>query len=139
MEGFALHKLHSAHEMLPDMHEYGSDLYEVTDLALEVEKDEEGELQCVWVETLSPRRREHGGQRYGATAWADGSWEVAVPRIAVNVPNRVARLKAIGNGQVSLCAAVAASALFEMTRQVEQAFADAERGPPEMTLDDLLG
>jgi hypothetical protein len=38
--------------------------------------------------------------RYGETAWKEGSWENAVPRVANNIADRVSRLKAIGNGQV---------------------------------------
>ena len=40
-------------------------------------------------------------------AWADGSWENAVPRVAHGIPARADRLKAIGNGQVPICAALA--------------------------------
>jgi hypothetical protein len=40
-------------------------------------------------------------------AWQDGSWENDVPRVAQNVPARVDRLKAIGNGQVPAVAALA--------------------------------
>lgn len=31
------------------------------------------------------------------TAWEDDGWECGVPRVAENVPNRVGRLKALGN------------------------------------------
>lgn len=44
---------------------------------------------------------------------------VGVPRIAVSIPKRVDRLKAIGNGQVPQCAAAATRALAEMFRQVD--------------------
>jgi len=44
---------------------------------------------------------------YGQKAWEDGTWEFATPRVAHGVKDRVNRLKAIGNGQVSLCAAMA--------------------------------
>lgn len=44
---------------------------------------------------------------HGKTAWQDGRWEDATPRIANGVAARVDRLKAIGNGQVPLCAASA--------------------------------
>jgi len=37
---------------------------------------------------------------YGKTAWKNGSWEDAVPRVANGVAARMDRLKAIGNGQV---------------------------------------
>jgi hypothetical protein len=44
---------------------------------------------------------------YGKTAWKDGSWEDAVPRVANGVAARMDRLKAIGNGQVPRVAATA--------------------------------
>ena len=44
---------------------------------------------------------------HGKTAWQEGSWEDAVPRVATGVAARVDRLKAIGNGQVPQCAASA--------------------------------
>lgn len=44
---------------------------------------------------------------HGKTAWQEGSWEDAVPRVATRVAARVDKLKAIGNGQVPLCAATA--------------------------------
>lgn len=62
-----------------------------------------------------------------------------IPRISVGIPSRVSRLKAVGNGQVSLCAAAAADALYEMLLAVEEAFDLAEEGPQEITLEDLLG
>lgn len=43
-----------------------------------------------------PRLLAHDGQ----AAWADGSWEDAIPRTAVGVASRVDRLRCIGNGQV---------------------------------------
>jgi hypothetical protein len=45
--------------------------------------------------------------RHGQTAWASGRWEDAVPRVAHGVAARMDRLKAIGNGQVPQCAALA--------------------------------
>jgi hypothetical protein len=45
-------------------------------------------------------------QRAGAAPWAEG-WEDGVPRVASGVTARVHRLRAIGNGQVPLCAATA--------------------------------
>lgn len=58
-----------------------------------------------------------------------------VPRVEVGVEQRVARLKAIGNGQVPLCAASAALALAELFRQL-----DAAEAPEEpVDLLDFLG
>ncbi len=44
---------------------------------------------------------------HGQTYWQDGRWEDAAPRVAHGVAARVDRLRAIGNGQVPLCAAEA--------------------------------
>lgn len=44
---------------------------------------------------------------YGVKAWAEGTWETTVPRVATNIPDRINRLKAIGNGQVPICVAMA--------------------------------
>jgi hypothetical protein len=48
---------------------------------------------------------------YGQEAWKSGSWEDAIPRVANGVSARMDRLKATGNGQVSLVAATAWSLL----------------------------
>lgn len=50
---------------------------------------------------------------YGKAHWQDGSWEDAVPRVAKQIPNRVDRLRAIGNGQVPAVAAAAWRLLTE--------------------------
>jgi hypothetical protein len=50
---------------------------------------------------------------HGQAAWKAGSWEDAIPRVATGVAHRVDRLKAIGNGQVPLCAAEAWRLLME--------------------------
>jgi hypothetical protein len=71
-------------------------------------------------------------------AWWWGSEPPDVPRIAVGVKNRVPRLKAIGNGQVSLCAAWATLALFEMDWQVREATRLADAGPPTVDFLDLV-
>lgn len=44
--------------------------------------------------------------------WGPG-WEDGVPRVATGVPNRVDRLKAIGNGQVPAAAALAWNTLYQ--------------------------
>ncbi len=46
------------------------------------------------------------GSRYGADAWRSGEWESGVPRVAKGAA-RQSRLKAIGNGQVPACVALA--------------------------------
>jgi hypothetical protein len=48
---------------------------------------------------------------YGKKAWLDDSWENDIPRVANKVPNRIGRLKCIGNGQVP---AVAATAFYNL-------------------------
>lgn len=52
-----------------------------------------------WSDITKPCKLEFRG-------WGEG-WEDGIPRVAVGVPHRVDRLKAIGNGQVPLCAAMA--------------------------------
>jgi hypothetical protein len=87
----------------------------------------EEEVRSLWLHegaTGSPHRSGQDAQRlgehsdvmqalsrllahHGKAAWQDGSWEDAIPRVANGVSARVDRLKAIGNGQVPLCAATA--------------------------------
>jgi hypothetical protein len=50
---------------------------------------------------------------HGKEAWKTGSWEDAIPRVKRDITARVDRLKAIGNGQVPLCAATAWRVLNE--------------------------
>ena len=50
----------------------------------------------------------------------DGTWwdvEPDIPRVATGMPHRVDRLKALGNGQVPLCAATAYNLLKGRRRQ----------------------
>jgi site-specific DNA-cytosine methylase len=66
-----------------------------------------------------------GGASYGLAAWLDGlaiepwleGWEDGVPRVTTEKKDRTKRLKAIGNGQVPLCAAVAYMMLRERLEQ----------------------
>lgn len=50
---------------------------------------------------------------YGKEAWKNGCWENAVNRITNGMANRAHRLKAIGNGQVSITMAAAFQALSQ--------------------------
>jgi hypothetical protein len=54
----------------------------------------------------------NGSEKYGRNAWANGNWESETERVSVKTPNRVSRLKAIGNGQVPVCAVLAWNILF---------------------------
>ena len=51
--------------------------------------------------------------------WPD-DWEEGVPRVEKGIPARVQRLKAIGNGQVPQCAAMAWGVLTEKTQATSQ-------------------
>ena len=51
--------------------------------------------------------------QYGPQAWANGSWENGVPRVATGIAHRVDRLKAIGNGQVPAVVATVWNLLTE--------------------------
>jgi hypothetical protein len=51
--------------------------------------------------------------RYGEEAWMDGSWENGVDRVAVGIPNRVDRLRGLGNAWVPIVAATAFRILME--------------------------
>lgn len=96
-------------------------------LQLESAQAFEEELRSVWMgqETPgAPLGSEHREQRagehtdpmqamprllahYGQEAWKDGSWENAIPRTVDGIAFRVERIRAIGNGQVPICAALA--------------------------------
>lgn len=88
-------------------------------------------------EPLSPEAFDHW-----VHGMLDQSWWAqeppGIPRIALGVPNRVSRLKAIGNGQVSLCAAWAVLALFEMERQIIEGSKSLANGPPEVDFFDFV-
>ena len=69
-----------------------------------------------------------------------GSWwrrePPHIPRITVGTPDRAARLKACGNGQVALCASASFEILLETFRQISIA---CEHGPVEFDAADFLG
>lgn len=48
------------------------------------------------------------------------AWEQDIPRVGVDIPNRVARIKAIGNGQVPRCAAGAFVILYLLSNGKEK-------------------
>jgi len=60
-----------------------------------------------------------------------------IPRVTTDKTNRTSRLKADGNGQVSLCAAAACVALFNTRWQVDEAFQRA-LDRPLVDLEDFL-
>lgn len=91
------------------------------------ESDEQSKPDC-GRKTFNVRRKRRqaesvvGGMANGISRWLDDCrngtlWtpdEKGLARIAVDIPNRAARLKAIGNAQVPLCAAVAFTMLKEI-------------------------
>ena len=50
---------------------------------------------------------EPNDSRYGTQPWISGEWEANIPRVTTGAPDRVNQLKALGNGQVPIVAAVA--------------------------------
>jgi hypothetical protein len=103
-------------------------------LALEGSSIQESELRMLWdwgKATGSPHRRklEELGTvefadfvhtlsqvypSYGKEAWADGTWEFTVARVATGIAHRVDRLRAIGNGQCPAAMCLAWKILSEM-------------------------
>jgi len=64
-------------------------------------KPEEGATKRVALGGLG--RGSHGlsaGMDAARAAWADGTWEDGIPRVATGIPDRVNRLKALGNAIV---------------------------------------
>lgn len=84
----------------------------------------QGQLSAAWVEalmawpvnwsSLEPLSREAFEHWLNNPQWED--WEPDIPRIATGEKNRVNRLKAIGNGQVSIVAATAWRILYGQTK-----------------------
>ena len=110
----------------PQLREYAQSRRQAS-TALESTSPPSGSMRWVWYDkplTRAPLRRQpaqhHAGQstdplyplpqispRYGPAAWMDGSWENGVSRTASNIAHRVVQLRALGNGQVPHCAALA--------------------------------
>lgn len=78
-----------------------------------------------WV-SLEPMTKEEMEEWMDMTM--EGTWFLeeppGVPRIAEKIPNRVDKLKALGNGQVALCAAVAYRLLMA---RLEERIADGRK------------
>jgi hypothetical protein len=112
--------------LLSELCEYENKSYEAR-IFFSCQKILEEELRSLWTQqdaSCTPYRPEHQEQfgeqhpdtmqalsqllaHYGKKAWQDSSWENAIPRVDRDIQARVERLKAIGNGQVPLCAATA--------------------------------
>ncbi len=123
--------IHKEAVLLSEMREH-KDGPDEKRVAMEGQGVSEKELRSVQnnhASTSSPREREYQGRSgkkpanpvhplpsvspsYGKEAWANGSWEAGIERIARGVINRVDRLKAIGNGQVPLVAYTAWNTLM---------------------------
>ena len=61
-----------------------------------------------------------------------------IPRVTTDKTDRVQRLKALGNGQVSLCAAAACVGLYDNFQQIDEQTRRNEEGY-EMDLDEFFG
>jgi site-specific DNA-cytosine methylase len=107
-----------------------------------------GQLNPDWVEWLmgwpvgwtSMTPMSHDEAEAYATAMPGPWWRLEplhIPRITVGTVDRVGRLKACGNGQVSLANAAAFEILLETFRQIEVACAHG--GPGEVDALDILG
>lgn len=93
-----------------------------------VKRGDDGQLNPDWVEilmgwicgwtALTPLPKEaieNFKSQIKNNPW-EGNWEQGVPRVSKNTPFRADRLKAIGNGQVSLCAATAFKILLARSK-----------------------
>jgi hypothetical protein len=82
-----------------------------------------GRLNPDWVELLMkwPKHWTSLNKTPDMNNWGNtgDDWEEGTPRVTSNCPNRVARLKAIGNGQVPLCAATAFRLLYQLQMTCE--------------------
>lgn len=106
-----------------------------------------GSLNADWVEWLMGwpigwTRQEPLGEQ-ALLDWqrgmSEGTWwlsePIGIPRIVRGQPHRAKRLKAIGNGQVPLCAWAAFSALLDRAELIEQAL---EESAEPMDLFDFM-
>lgn len=104
---------------------------------VESEEAQKGEMRGMWIHeesgssSLRPGSNEQRSEQpsdalqtmprllalYRQSPWEADSWEDGVPRVATGVANRMDRLKAIGNGQVPLCAATAWRLLANILNQ----------------------
>ena len=76
-----------------------------------------------WTRTDGTRPDMEGWQcaHAGGVPWGEGTaWERGVPRVAAKIPNRVGRLKCIGNGQVPAAMRLAWESLRNNRRDIHE-------------------
>ncbi len=76
-----------------------------------------------WTRTDGSRPDMDGwrGAHAGGVPWGEGTaWERGVPRVAAKIPNRVGRLKCIGNGQVPAAMRLAWESLRNNRRDIHE-------------------
>lgn len=76
-----------------------------------------------WTRTDGSRPDVDGwrGAHAGGVPWGEGTaWERGVPRVAAKIPNRVGRLKCIGNGQVPAAMRLAWESLRNNRRDIHE-------------------
>lgn len=76
-----------------------------------------------WTRTVGSRPDMDGwqGAHAGGVPWGEGTaWERGVPRVAAKIPNRVGRLKCIGNGQVPAAMRLAWESLRNNRRDIHE-------------------
>jgi len=76
-----------------------------------------------WTRTDGSRPDMDGwqGAHAGGVPWGEGTaWERGAPRVAAKIPNRVGRLKCIGNGQVPAAMRLAWESLRNNRRDIHE-------------------
>jgi len=54
------------------------------------------------------------------SSWLDGTWEEGIPRVGRRIPERVSRLRALGNAVVPHCAAFVGSRILQWIEETEK-------------------